>query len=94
MPATKVRTTRLIAVEQIAIPAWSTIGYGLGVDEDGRRVRFAGDHRLLRQLCEACAAFVRSVCPRMPSCARRTCHWNRAVSRLGAGAFGGRLRVA
>ena len=35
--------------------------------------------------------------PRAPGCPlvpRRTCHWNRAVSRLGAGAFGGRLRVA
>ena len=55
MPATKVRTsnTRLIAVEKVAIPPWSTIGYGQGIDEDGNTVRFAGDHRPLRHLGEA-----------------------------------------
>ncbi len=55
MSATKVRTsnTRLIAVTKVSVPAMSTIGYGSGVDEDGRRVRFVGDHRPLRDLGEA-----------------------------------------
>ena len=44
-----------ITLNRVTIPAWSTIGYGLGVDEDGRRVRFAGDHRPLRHLGEALA---------------------------------------
>ena len=44
-----------LTLERITIPADSTIGYGLGVDEDGRRVRFAGDHRPLRHLGEALA---------------------------------------
>ena len=44
-----------ITLERITIPAWSTIGYGYGVDEDGRRVRFVGDHSPLRQLGEALA---------------------------------------
>ena len=44
-----------ITLERIAVPADSTIGYGLGVDEDGRRVRFAGDWRPLRDLGEALA---------------------------------------
>ena len=44
-----------ITLNRVTIPAWSTIGYGLGVDEHGRRVRFAGDHRPLRQLGEALA---------------------------------------
>ena len=57
MSATKVRpNTRLIAVTRVSIPAMSTIGYGRGVDDQGNLVRFAGDHRPLRQLGEALAA--------------------------------------
>lgn len=41
-----------LTLEQITIPAGST-GYGVGVDEVGRRVRFVGDHRPLRHLGEA-----------------------------------------
>ena len=44
-----------IALEQVSIPAWSTIGYGVGRDEHRNVVRFAGDHRPLRQLGEALA---------------------------------------
>jgi hypothetical protein len=55
MSATKVRASniRLIAVEKVTIPPWSTIGYARGVDEQGRHVHFVGDHRPLRQLAEA-----------------------------------------
>ena len=42
-----------LTLNQVSIPAGSTIGFGLGVDEDGRRVCFAGDHRPLRHLGEA-----------------------------------------
>jgi len=44
-----------IALHQVTVPAGSTIGYGFGVDETGRIVCFAGDHRPLRQLGEALA---------------------------------------
>jgi hypothetical protein len=44
-----------IALQRVTVPAWSTIGYGIGVDEDGYRVRFVGDHRSLRQLGEVLA---------------------------------------
>ena len=44
-----------VSVERVTIPAGSTIGYGLGVDEQGNLVRFVGDHRPLRQLGEALA---------------------------------------
>jgi len=44
-----------LTLNQVSILAGSTIGFGLGVDEDGRRVRFAGDHRPLRHLGEALA---------------------------------------
>ena len=43
------------ALERVTVPAWSTIGFGAGLDEDGRRVRFAGDWRPLRDLGEALA---------------------------------------
>ena len=45
-----------IMLERVTIPASSTIGHGLAVDQHGRRVHFAGDHRPLRQLGEALAA--------------------------------------
>ena len=44
-----------IILEQVTAPELSTIGYGLGVNEEGHRVRFVGDHRPLRQLGEALA---------------------------------------
>ena len=42
-----------ITLERITVPAGSTIRYGLGVDQEGGRVRFAGDWRPLRDLGEA-----------------------------------------
>jgi len=44
-----------LTLNQVSIPAGSTIGYGQGIDDEGRHVRFAGDHRHLRQLGEALA---------------------------------------
>jgi len=44
-----------LTLNQVSIPAGSTIGYGQGIDEDGNTVRFAGDHRPLRQLGQALA---------------------------------------
>ncbi len=45
-------TIQVIALE---IPAMSTIGYGLGWDEEGEAVQFVGDHRPIRHLGEAVA---------------------------------------
>jgi hypothetical protein len=42
-----------IRVTRINIPAMSTIGYGWGTDDGGRRVSFAGDHRPMRHIGEA-----------------------------------------
>jgi len=42
-----------LTLNQVSIPAGSTIGYGQGIDEEGRRVRFASDWRPLRDLGEA-----------------------------------------
>ena len=44
-----------ITLERITIPAGSTIGYGQGIDHEGRCIRFAGDWRPLRDLGEALA---------------------------------------
>ena len=44
-----------IAVTHVSIPAWSTIGYGRGLDEHGNVVRFVGDQGPLRQLGDALA---------------------------------------
>ena len=44
-----------LTLNQVSIPAGSTIGYGQGIDDEGRHVRFAGDHRPLRQLGQALA---------------------------------------
>ena len=42
-----------VRVHRINIPAWSTIGYGYGVDSvDGKPVTFTGDHRPMRSLGE------------------------------------------
>jgi hypothetical protein len=35
----------LIQVTHVSIPAGSTIGFGEGIDEEGRVVKFVGDHR-------------------------------------------------
>jgi len=45
-----------ITVTRISIPPLSTVGYGWGVDENGREVHFAGDHRPLRDIGEALEA--------------------------------------
>ena len=42
-----------VTLTHVSIPPWSTIGYGQGIDDEGRHVRFAGDHRPLRHLGEA-----------------------------------------
>ena len=42
-----------LIVTKVEIPAMSSIGYGEGETEDGRTVRFAGDHRPMRDLGEA-----------------------------------------
>ena len=34
-----------IQVTRVTIPAGSTIGFGEGIDEEGRTVKFVGDHR-------------------------------------------------
>ena len=44
-----------VTLERVVVPAGSTIGYGCGIDEDGCRVSFVGDHRPLRHLGEALA---------------------------------------
>jgi hypothetical protein len=44
----------IVTLTHVTIPAMSTIGYGL--DDMGRLVCFAGDHRPLRHLGEAVAA--------------------------------------
>lgn len=41
-----------INVTSIHIPAWSTIGYGEGTDEEGNKVCFVGDHRPMQHLGE------------------------------------------
>lgn len=39
-----------VRVEQVNIPAWSTIGYGFGHDDMGRGITFVGDHRPMAAL--------------------------------------------
>lgn len=44
---------------RVTVPAWSSVGYGYGHTEiDGKRFRvsFVGDHRPMRELCEAMQA--------------------------------------
>ena len=42
-----------VRVDHVNIPAYSTLGYAEGVDEEtGERVRFAGDHRPMRDIGE------------------------------------------
>lgn len=36
-----------VRVTNINIPAWSTVGFGKGVDENGEDVKFVGDHRAM-----------------------------------------------
>ena len=42
-----------LIVKSVSIPAYSSLGYGEGETEDGRAVRFAGDHRSMQHLGEA-----------------------------------------
>jgi hypothetical protein len=42
-----------VTVYSINIPDMSTIGYGSGVNDEGKRVRFVGDHRPMRHIGEA-----------------------------------------
>jgi hypothetical protein len=43
-----------VRVFSVVIPAISTIGYGQGIEiGTGKRIRFCGDHRPLRDLGEA-----------------------------------------
>lgn len=45
-----------LTVRAIKIPAMSTIGYGLGVNEEGKVIEFVGDHRPMRHLGESLKA--------------------------------------
>lgn len=46
----------LVEVYEVNIPAWSTVGYGMGIElGSGDWVRFAGDHRPMHDLGEAIA---------------------------------------
>ena len=47
-----------IKVNEIRIPAMSTVGYGRGTDSDGNEVHWVGDHRPMRELAEAVEAGV------------------------------------
>ena len=38
---------------QVKIPAMSTVGYGRGVDDQGRLISFVGDHRSMRHVGHA-----------------------------------------
>ena len=40
--------TITVYCNQVKIPAMSTIGYGRGVDDQGRLISFVGDHRAMR----------------------------------------------
>jgi hypothetical protein len=40
----------IVTVHRISIPAMSTIGYGYGVDGEGNKVTFLGDHRAMRDI--------------------------------------------
>lgn len=42
-----------LKVTEIRIPPMSTVGYGEGIDEEGRTVSWVGDHRPMRELAEA-----------------------------------------
>lgn len=42
-----------LTVVNVHVPPMSTLGYGIGTDETGKRIHFAGDHRPMRDLAEA-----------------------------------------
>ena len=46
----------LVKLQLIHVPAGSTIGFGVGVNEDGDPVRFAGDARMMAELGECLVA--------------------------------------
>jgi hypothetical protein len=41
-----------LKVTEIRIPPMSTVGYGEGIDESGRKISWVGDHRPMRELAE------------------------------------------
>jgi len=45
-----------VNVTRISIPAWSTIGYGVGTTDEGEEIAFIGDQRPMRHIGEALAA--------------------------------------
>jgi hypothetical protein len=47
---------RHVTVEQVSVPAWSTVGYGYGRDRGNVEVGFVGDHRAMREIGDAIAA--------------------------------------
>ena len=49
----EVREVPEVMVERVQIPPGCTIGFGVGRQEDGSVVLFAGDHRMMRALGEA-----------------------------------------
>lgn len=48
--------TITVTVKRVNIPAFSTVGYGEGTDDQGRTISFIGDHRPLRDIGEAISA--------------------------------------
>lgn len=50
-----------VTVRRVSIRPWSTVGFGWGTTEDGRTVRFLGDHRPMRHIGEAVEAGVEVV---------------------------------
>ncbi len=48
--------TIAVTVERVEQPRGQTIAYGYGTTEDGRFIRWAGDHRPMRHIAEALAA--------------------------------------
>lgn len=48
--------TTHVTVSGAEVPAWSTIGTLVGVDDEGNLIQFAGDHREVRHICEALEA--------------------------------------
>lgn len=42
-----------VRVYNISVPATSTTGVGYGTNEEGKRVKFAGEHRAMRDVGRA-----------------------------------------
>lgn len=45
-----------LTIESVSVPPMSTIGFGVGSDETGKRWRFVGDWRPMAAICEALEA--------------------------------------